>query len=59
VQFTTTVGNIYSVAYTNQLGGAVSTWPVDANTLVGNGKINTISHTNSGSPAEFYRVSAQ
>ena len=58
VQFTTTVGNTYSVAYTNKLGGAAAAWPVDATTLVGNGKVNTINHTSSDS-AEFYRVSAQ
>ena len=58
VQFTTTVGNTYSVAYTNQLGGAVTTWPVDGTALIGDGKIDTINHTSSGN-AEFYRVSAQ
>ena len=58
VKFTTTVGNTYSVAYTNKLGGAVATWPVDATTLVGNGKVNAINHTSS-SNAEFYRVTAQ
>jgi hypothetical protein len=58
VQFTTTVGNTYSVAYTNKLGGAVATWPVDVGTVTGDGKINSINHTSSGS-AEFYRVSAQ
>ena len=58
VQFTTTVGNTYSVVYTNQLGGAAATWPVDATTLVGDGKINAINHTSSGG-AEFYRVNAQ
>jgi hypothetical protein len=58
VQFTTTVGNTYSVAYTNQLGGTAA-WPVDATTLVGNGKVNFLAHTNSGTTAEFYRVSAQ
>jgi hypothetical protein len=59
VQFTTTVGSTYSVAYTNTLGGAAATWPVDANTIVGNGKPGVINHTNSGGAAEFYRVSAQ
>jgi hypothetical protein len=59
VQFTTTVGNTYSVAYTNQLGAAAATWPVDATTLIGDGKIDTLNHTNSGDAAEFYRVSAQ
>jgi hypothetical protein len=58
VQFTTTVGNTYSVAFTNKLGGAAATWPVDVGTVTGDGKINTINHTSSGS-AEFYRVSAQ
>lgn len=58
VQFTTTVGNTYSVAYTNQLGGAVAGWPVDATTLVGNGKVNTLNHTNASS-AEFYRITTQ
>jgi len=59
IQFTTTVGNTYSVAYTNTLGGPVATWPVDVTTLVGNGKVNTLNHTNSGGAAEFYRVNAQ
>ena len=59
IQFTTTVGNTYSVSYTNTLGGPVSTWPVDANTLIGNGSVNTLNHTNAGDPAEFYLVSAQ
>ena len=59
IQFTTTVGNTYSVAYTNTLGGPVATWPVDVTTLVGNGKVNTLNHTNSGDAAEFYRVSVQ
>ena len=58
VQFTTTVGNSYSLAYTNKLGGAVSTWPVDATTVVGNGRINTINH-NSSDAAEFYKIQAQ
>jgi hypothetical protein len=59
VQFTTTVGNTYSVAYTNQLGATTATWPVDSNTLIGNGSINTINHTNSGGAVEFYRVKVQ
>ena len=59
VQFTTTVGNTYSVAYTNSLGGPVSNWPVDANTLIGDGNVDSLNHTNSGAAAEFYRVSAQ
>jgi hypothetical protein len=59
IQFTTTVGNTYSVAYTNQLGAATATWPVDVNTLIGDGKVNTINHTNNYDSAEFYRVIAQ
>ena len=59
IQFTTTVGNTYSVVYTNTLGGPVTTWPVDVINLVGNGKVNTLIHTNSGAAAEFYRVSTQ
>ena len=58
VQFTTTVGNHYSLAYTNTLSGPVSSWPVDGTTLVGDGNVNTINHTNS-SNAEFYRVGTQ
>ncbi len=58
LQFTTTVGNIYSVAYTNKLGAAVANWPVDATTLVGNGSVNTLNHTNASS-AEFYRIKTQ
>lgn len=58
IQFTTTVGNHYSVAYTNQLGAPVSSWPVDNVTLVGDGNIDTLNHTNSGS-AEFYEILTQ
>ncbi len=59
VSFTTTVGNTYSVAYTNQLVRGSASWPVDASTtLVGNGRINTVNHTNSSS-AEFYRIATQ
>lgn len=58
LSFTTTVGNIYSVAYTNKLGAALASWPVDATTVVGNGKVNSINHTNS-SNVEFYRISTQ
>jgi len=58
IQFTTTVGNIYSVAYTNVLGDATTNWPVEASTVVGDGYNDTINHTSSDS-AEFYRVNAQ
>jgi len=56
VQFTTTVGNTYAVVYTNNLAGAVTNWPVDPNSLVGNGRVNTIVHTNNGN-VQFFRVS--
>lgn len=59
ISFTSTIGTTNSVAYTNQLGGAAATWPVDANSLAGNGAINTINHTNSGDGAEFYRLRTQ
>ena len=58
VQFTTTVGNTYSLAYTNVLGAPANTWPADGTTLVGNGKVNSINRTSSDN-AEFYRVNAQ
>ena len=58
VQFTTTVGNIYSLAYTNALGASVADWPVDATTVIGNGRINTINH-NSSDGAEFYKIKTQ
>jgi len=58
LQFTTTVGNTYSVAFTNQLGASTATWPVDGTTLVGNGRVNTLNHTGSAG-AEFYRINAQ
>jgi hypothetical protein len=59
LSFTTTVGNSYSVAYTNRLVRGSAPWPVDASTtLVGNGRINTVTQTNAGS-AEFYRIATQ
>ena len=58
VQFTTTVGNSYSLLYTNKLGGAVATWPAAGTTVTGDGKVNAINRTNSDN-AEFYRVNAQ
>ena len=58
IQFSTTVGNTYSVAYTNALGGATTNWPVEANTVVGDGYNDTINHTSTNS-AEFYRVNVQ
>jgi hypothetical protein len=59
IQFTTTVGNHYSVAYTNKLNSSSASWPVDANTLIGDGAIDTINHTNNNQSVEFYRVNTQ
>jgi hypothetical protein len=58
VQFTTTIGNIYSLAYTSQFGGGATSWQVDPYSLVGNGKVNTLSDTNS-SDTELYRIATQ
>ncbi len=58
VQFTTTVGNTYSLSYANALGDPAATWPVDGTVLIGNGKANTINRTNNAN-AEFYRVNTQ
>jgi len=58
VSFSTTVGNTYSLAYTNQLGGPVTTWPVDATTVIGDGTTLSINHTNS-SNVEFYKIITQ
>jgi hypothetical protein len=57
VSFSTTVGRSYSLAFTNSLSGA-SPWPVDGTVITGNGRVNSIIHTNSSS-VEFYRVAAQ
>jgi len=59
IQFSTTVGNTYSIAYTNALGGAASTWPVDATTLIGDGNTDTLTHTNSTDNQEFFEIIAQ
>jgi hypothetical protein len=58
IQFSTIVGSQYSVAYTNQFNAAAA-WPADANTLIGNGRINTINHTNTNQSQEFYRINTQ
>jgi hypothetical protein len=58
LQFTTTVGNTYSVAYTNNLANPLVAWPVDGNTVIGDGRTDSLNHTNSGT-AEFYRITTQ
>jgi hypothetical protein len=58
LQFTTEVGNPYSVSYTNRLGGS-GTWPVDPNTLTGDGYIDTLYHTNNNPGVEFYQINTQ
>ena len=57
LQFTTTLGNTYTLAHTNKLTAAVATWPVDTTTITGDGNVDTITHTNAGS-SEFYEVIA-
>ena len=57
VSFTTTVGNAYTLAHTNRLTAAPGTWPVDTITNIGDGNVDTLTHTNSGA-AEFYEVIA-
>jgi hypothetical protein len=59
IQFTTTVGNHYSVAYTNNIIPSSALWPVDANTLIGDGAIDTINHTNNNQSVEFYRINTR
>lgn len=56
--FTTTLGTHYTVAYTNKLGSPISAWPVDTVTNLGDGNVDTLLHTNSGS-TEFYGVIAR
>jgi hypothetical protein len=58
VQFTTTVGNTYSLAYTNQLGGSVTNWPVVGGTQTGDGRTDSLTRTNAGN-VEFYRIITQ
>jgi hypothetical protein len=56
ITFSTVVGGQYSLAYTNQLGAPVSTWPVVAGPIAGNGNSSTLSHTNATDAAGFYEV---
>ncbi len=58
ISFSTTIGNTYAVAYTNRPISAAATWPVDTTTIVGNGKLNVLNHTNA-SDVEFYRITTQ
>jgi len=58
VSFSTVVGTTYSLAFTNALTGGTNSWPTDSTVVVGDGYVDTISHTNSVG-AEFYRISAQ
>ena len=57
IQFSTTVGNTYTLAHTNVLTAPVATWPVDTTTVIGDGNVDTITHTNAGS-TEFYEIIA-
>ena len=58
ISFSTTIGNTYAVAYTNRPISPAAAWPVDTPTIVGNGKLNVLNHTNS-SDVEFYRITTQ
>jgi len=58
IQFPTVVGSTYSVSFTNKLGAARANWPVDSTTLVGDGRADTLYHTNSGN-VEFYSIQTQ
>jgi hypothetical protein len=58
VQFTTYVGRPYSIGYTNQLAGT-GAWPVDPTTIVGDGKTDSITHTNNNPGVEFYQINTQ
>lgn len=58
LQFSTIVGKTYSISYTNQLGAPVSKWPVQSATLIGDGHIDILNHTNT-STAEYFNISAQ
>lgn len=55
VTFTTTASGNYSLAYTNKLGGAVSTWPMVSGPIAGNGSNQSLNHTTTGA-AGFYGV---
>jgi hypothetical protein len=56
VTFTTTVSGNYWLAYTNQLGAPVSSWPVVAGPLPGDGFNDTLTHTITTDTAGFYQV---
>jgi hypothetical protein len=56
VTFTTTVSGNYWLAYTNQLGAPVSSWPVVAGPLPGDGFNDTLNHTITTDTAGFYEV---
>jgi hypothetical protein len=55
VNFTTAVGGNYWLAYTNALGGPVSTWPLVSGPLVGDGNPHALNHTASDANG-FYSV---
>ena len=43
-------------AYTNALGGAISTWPVVSGPIAGTGGVQSLSYTNAGDTAGYYGV---
>jgi hypothetical protein len=57
VTFSTTVGNSYSLTFTNVLGSSAA-WPVVGGSITGDGNDHSITHTNSGDTG-FYRINTQ
>ena len=55
VSFSTAVGGNYWLAYTNQLGGPLSSWPIVSGPVTGDGNNNSLTHTTSDTSG-FYRV---
>jgi hypothetical protein len=56
VTFTTSVSGNYSLVYTNALGRPVTTWPVVAGPIAGDGASHSLTHTVSTDNAGFYGV---
>ena len=55
VSFSTVLSGNYSLIYTNSLGGSSTNWPAVGSSLVGDGNLNSLTHTVSDS-AGFYKV---
>ena len=55
VNFSTTVSGHYGLVYTNVLGSSLSNWPSVGGPLIGDGNVNSLTHTVSDN-AGFYGV---